>query len=512
MKKLIIFSLMIFVGVTSCLKDEDLKDPTPHGNGDSTIFLNELVSTGSPDYIELYNSAEETVDISSYTISDGGSDYVIPSGISISGKGYLILLADDAGTVDDKGVHTNFKISSKGEPIKLVDKEGNLVDQIDLPPMDPGTAYGRTTDGGAEWGLIAPSPGAANSNTNTAPNITMDTIKELNDNIRYEVSALVVDVSGLREVKLFYKFGSDFAFVDMVPLGSSEYVYVLPVVPAGEELEYYIMATDETGLKSYFPETAPKNPLKVVSENGYAIFSNFDISTENPSADEEVTISVDVFDATGIDQVRLYYVVGDQTVDDKEKIIMTNVGDNRYEGVIPGQADNTVVRYYMRAEDLSGLKSYYPTDATFDNDSLSMWLSYKVAPPSTLKALVLNEIEGKGDPDYIELYNGTDADIDLGGYKLHDKDPSEAYVIPAGTIINAGGFWTLDCDKDIYTKFKISSGGENITLLDASGQILDQLLKEDWPEGHAGLVGRVPDGGEKWVVLSEESKGASNGN
>jgi len=127
------------------------------------------------------------------------------------------------------------------------------------------------------------------------------------------------------------------------------------------------------------------------------------------------------------------------------------------------------------------------------------------------QTLLLNEIEGKGDPDYIELYNGSDAAIDLGGYKLHDKDPAEAYVIPAGTIISAGGFWTLDCDKDVYTKFKISSGGENVTLLDASGKIVDQLLEEDWPAGHAGLVGRVPDGGENWVVLSEESKGASNG-
>lgn len=500
---------MIFVGITSCVKDEDLKDPSITG-GDSSIFLNELVSTGDPDYIELYNSADETVDISGYTISDGGADFLIPSGVSVDANGYLILLADKAGIVDDEGVHTNFKISSKGEPIKLVDKDGALVDLIDLPPMDPGTAYGRISDGSPEWGLINPSPGAANSNTNTAPAITADTILGLNDNQEYKVSALVVDVSGIREVKLFYKFGDVFSLVDMAPLGDNEYSYVLPSVPAGEELEYYIMAADETGLKSYFPETAPDTPLKVVSENGYAVFSNFDISTENPSADEEVTISIDVFDATGIDQVRLYYVVGDQTVNDKEKIIMNNVGGNTYEGKLPGQANNTTVKYYMRAEDLSGLKSYYPTDESFDNDSLDMWPSYVVAPPATLDALVINEIQGKGDPDYIELYNGTGSDIDLGGYKLHDKDSSEAYEIPGGTIITAGGFWTLDCDGGSTTLFKVSSGGENITLLNASGVVVDELLKDNWPADHVGLVGRFPDGGEKWVVLSEETKGSKN--
>ncbi len=127
-------------------------------------------------------------------------------------------------------------------------------------------------------------------------------------------------------------------------------------------------------------------------------------------------------------------------------------------------------------------------------------------------SIFLNEIEGHGDPDYIELYNGTNADIDLGGYKLHDKDPSEAYVIPGGTIIPAGGFWTLDCDGNATTQFKVSSGGENITLLDPNGNVVDQLLEEDWPAGHNGLVGRVPDGAEKWSILTEESKGSSNGN
>ncbi|HEB61903.1 MAG TPA: lamin tail domain-containing protein [Bacteroidetes bacterium] len=511
MKHLILSLFIVLIGISSCVKDEDLKEPSIPSAG-SPIFLNELVSTGSPDYVELYNASDAVVDITGYTISDGGSDYVIPSG-SVDAYGYLVILADDGNTVDDEGViHTNFKISSKGEPIKLVDTEGKLVDQIDLPPMDDGTAYGRTTDGGPVWDVIIPSPGAPNSNNNTAPVITADTILSLDDNTQYTFSAIVVDLSGVRDVKLYYKYDGEFSFVDMVPLGGNEYAYKLPAIPAGEELEYYIMAADETGLKSYFPESAPDNPLKVVVENGYPVFSNFNISTENPAADEEVTIKIDVYDATGIDDVRLYYVTGDQTIDDKVKIVMSNISGNTYEGKIPGQPNNTVVKYYMRAEDLSGQKIYYPLTEGFDHDILSTWPSYTVAPPVILEALVLNEIEGHGDPDYIELYNGTNADIDLGGYKLHDKDPSEAYEIPGGTIIPAGGFWTLDCDGGATTLFKISSSGESITLLDASGNIVDQLLKEDWPEGHEGLVGRVPDGADKWSILTEESKGSSNGN
>ncbi len=510
MKHLILTLFIVLIGISSCVKDEDLKEPSLPST-DSSIVLNEIVSTGAPDYVELYNTSDASVDISGYTISDGGSDYKIPSG-SVDAHGYLVILADDANTVDAEGIHTNFKISSKGEPIKIVDTEGKLVDQIDLPALDDGTAYGRTTDGGPVWDVIIPSPGAPNSNNNTAPVITADTIKYLDDNTQYLISATVVDLSGVRDVKLFIKYNDNFSFVVMAPLGGNEYAYKIPVIPAGEELEYYIMAADETGLKSYFPESAPESPLKVIVENGYPVFTNFDISTENPSENEEVTIKIDVYDASGIDDVRLYYVTGDQTIDDKTKLIMTNTGGNTYEGKIPGQATNTVVKYYLRAEDLTGQKSYYPLLESFDHDILSTWPYYTVAPPAVLEALVLNEIEGHGDPDYIELYNGTSADIDLGGYKLHDKDPSEAYEIPGGTIIPAGGFWTLDCDGNATTLFKISSSGEDITLLDASGNIVDRLLKADWPTGHAGLVGRVPDGAEKWSVLTEESKGSSNGN
>lgn len=509
MKQLILLLFIILIGISSCVKDEDLKEPSVV-NTDSSIFLNELVSTGAPDYTELYNSSDESVDLSSYVISDGGADYTIPEGTTIDAKGYLVLLCDDGDMVDEKGIHTNFKISSGGELIKIVDADGSLIDQIDLPPMSKGTAYGRTTDGGEVWGLIVPSPGRANSNTNIAPIIKSDSILSLDDNTILNLTATIVDLTGIREVKLFYSFNGMPFYVDMAPVGGNEYSYTLPLIPAGAELEYYIMAADETGLKAFFPESAPDAGLKVSVEDGSPILSNFNISTENPAADEEVTIQIDVFDVGGIDEVRLYWVIDDQAAADKEKIVMENIGGNTYEGKLMGYPNNTLVHYYIRGEDLAGNKSYYPLAEDFDNDIISMWPTYTVAPPTILEALVINEIQGGGSPDYIELYNGTGSDIDLGGYKLHDKDPTEAYVIPSGTIISAGGFWVLDCDGDAVTLFKVSSGGENITLLDPSDNVVDELLKDNWPAEHTGLVGRVPDGADKWSILDVESKGSSN--
>jgi len=59
------------------------------------------------------------------------------------------------------------------------------------------------------------------------------------------------------------------------------------------------------------------------------------------------------------------------------------------------------------------------------------------------------------------------------------------------------------------TKEKLS-GGESITLLDPSDNVVDELLVDNWPAEHTALVGRVPDGADKWSILDVESKGSSN--
>jgi hypothetical protein len=514
MKNISILTLILLMGFSACVKDEDLKEPTNTGPSGSPIIINEIMSSIDPDWMELYNTSAEAVDVSDYAVSDPGAEFLLPAGTTIAGNDYLILWCDKGNGVQADGIHTNFKISStSGELIRLLDNEGNLVDEIDVPPMAPGVAWARVSDGADVWDNLTPSLGAANSNENFPPALIADSIPQLNDNIRYEYTVNVSDASGVRDVKLFLSYNGDLQFVDMAPVGDGDYSYILPRFNEGDELEYYVVASDETGLKTNFPESAPDDPIVMTIENGYPYFIDVKLSTENPGEGEDVIVTAEAFDAGGMDAVSLYYLLNEQIADDKIKLDMTNIGGNFYEATIPGQVSNSVIKYYLRAEDLGGQKTYYPEEgADFDHDIATTWPSVTVAPPVILEALVINEIQGGGSPDFIELYNGTAADIDLGGYKLHDSDPLEAYTIPAGTIIPTGGFWVLDCDGDIVTLFKVSSGGEDITLLDPSDNVVDQLLKDNWPAGHEALVGRNPDGSEKWFILDTESKGSSNNN
>ncbi|MFH0733224.1 MAG: lamin tail domain-containing protein [bacterium] len=126
------------------------------------IVINEVFSTGSPDWIELFNPNNQIVDISGYTTYDPSTvtdKYVIPAGTTIPANGFLVLSCDDSS----KGLHTNYKLSSSGEDVNIEDASGNLIDSVVFPALVPGTSYGRLPDGSTNWQILTtPTKGTAN--------------------------------------------------------------------------------------------------------------------------------------------------------------------------------------------------------------------------------------------------------------------------------------------------------------------------------------------------------------
>ena len=517
-KYLAYFAILVF-GLSSCLKDQDLTKPDQADDSDSKVMINEILSTGDPDWAEFYNPTSEDIDISGFEVSDGPeAKYTLPSGSIIPANGYYVFLADKT--------EVGFGLSSSGEEFYIWDTEGNLVDNIEFSALDDGVSYGRSSDGADTWQTMSPSQGAANSNENTPPVLDADTILSMSDNQGYEYIIKAVDASGFRDIKIFFenKTTTMVKFEEMAPIGDGEYKYNFPVFNADDEIEYYIVATDETGKTTYFPESAPGDKLTVTVEDGAPTFSNFTQTPAVATESVEIVLSIDVYDKGGIDiaggDVSLYYTINSENPDDAEKTDMVSIDGVTYIDTIPTQEAGTIIRYYIRAKDIEGNKGYYPTENDdFDHDDITSWPQIEVLSLNYVDGLVINEIHGSGEPeDYIELYNNSGADMDISGYKLQDDDPTEAYTIPAGTIIPNGGFYIKECTGDYdpdtdpdETQFKVSSGGEDISLLDASNNIVDQLLEDDWPEYViGGLVGRAKDAAELWIGLTEATPGASN--
>jgi hypothetical protein len=134
--------------------------------------------------------------------------------------------------------------------------------------------------------------------------------------------------------------------------------------------------------------------------------------------------------------------------------------------------------------------------------------------------IVMNEIFTRGaagNLDWIEIYNGAAAQIDVSGYKVYDNGgqagtkPKKA--LPSGTIIPPKGFYVVIVDTatsaSIADGFGLSSGGETVWLENAGGFIIDSVVIPAL--GVDTSWARTPDGSVTFAKLSPLTRGVTNG-
>ena len=361
---------------TSCVKDDNIPEPAP-GPTDSELVLNEIMSkdTGdNPDWIEVYNASDAEMDISGYilndkAVSDGG--FAIPDGTKITSKGFYVVDENESG----------IKVSSGGEDVSLSDPSGKLLDHTKTPDMsaDVGLTWARMTDAGEPWKVSSPTPGTSNgSAANTPPILTAEPMTE--HTLVYSVEAS--DADGIASVKLVYMQNEGVVTFDM-SLVDGKYRTSVPQANVGDVIKYYVVATDNTGLVSYYPEDGITTPAEFTVIGGIE-----EVLFEGEEAGNRgiVTFNATPFYADQVDEIRLYYFLPGQTQDDKEKVVMTNV-DGVWSGDIPAQNTDDIVSYYLRVEYKVGTKTYFPMEeydvdgnviSEFNHDDGTTWPTYTV--------------------------------------------------------------------------------------------------------------------------------------
>jgi hypothetical protein len=122
------------------------------------------------DWIEIYNSGEEAVNIGGMYLTDDLSEptkWRIPNGnpsaTTISPGGYLLIWADN--DITDAGLHANFQLDSEaGDEIGLFDTDCiTLLDSIAFGRQTPDVSYGRDPDATNNWATLNPTPGSSNN-------------------------------------------------------------------------------------------------------------------------------------------------------------------------------------------------------------------------------------------------------------------------------------------------------------------------------------------------------------
>ena len=126
---------------------------------------------GYPDWIELYNSGNTSIDLSRMYLTDNLSkpQWRFPNGTIILPHSYLLVWADaDAGA---STLQVNFNLLANGGVIGLFSSDKTLIDFVLYDKQIRDVSYGRITDGRLGWDYMTTStPGKANiqnSNPNT---------------------------------------------------------------------------------------------------------------------------------------------------------------------------------------------------------------------------------------------------------------------------------------------------------------------------------------------------------
>jgi hypothetical protein len=532
MKRIFLFTILLSAALLfkACVKDEVYENQST--SSDVALMINEINSNAGdpkPDWIEIFNPTSSEIDISGFGVYDKpAAIYKFPAGTKVAAKGYFVIICDVALAGAEPTKYAAFGISSGGESIYLVDNKNAVINEVAVPAMPLGITYARIPDGGATFANANSTQGTANSNTNNPPTITAALITDVNDNDRFTYNITVSDASGLADVKIFYQSSSDVVFPSMAPLGSGAYTFKMPLFKGGETVKYYIEATDATGLKSYFPATAPDTKGSFVVKDGLPTFTNVAISNSNPLANEAITFNATAFDMGSVAEVKLYYIVNSVDANAKLTVALT-LTNGVWTGQIPGQANNAIIRYYLRAVDDKGQKAYNPTEtydaggivtSVFNHDVGTSWPKITVAPAPNWAAIVLNEICGAQTPDddWVEFYNNSDAEVDISGMKLI-KDgvvASPQYTFPAGTKIPARGYKVV---TTLQPGGGLLSGISNtkvvkLELTTPTGVVVSFFEKTtaNFLTGHPvdGSYARTPNATGDWAVKTAYTKGAAN--
>ena len=153
----------------------------PTENTNTPVSLNEICSSNKTlitdyngkysDYIELYNSSDDTVDLAGWGLSDNPDKlfkWTFPDGATIAPYGYLVVFASGNNTACGTEYHTNYNITRGGETIILSTPEGGIADIIDLPVLEEDSVMARYPDGNDTLKTMSGTP----SDSNTSGTVT----------------------------------------------------------------------------------------------------------------------------------------------------------------------------------------------------------------------------------------------------------------------------------------------------------------------------------------------------
>jgi hypothetical protein len=213
--------------------------------------------------------------------------------------------------------------------------------------------------------------------------------------------------------------------------------------------------------------------------------SNVGVVGSNPLLNSAFTLSAMI---SNVDNATLYYRSAGELHFKKTSLFDDgNHGDGSAgDGVFAAALTmtNTEMDFYVYAENSNAGKfsparaahEFYTTQAQTSAAGNGVVINEIMASNTTTQADNFGEFD-----DWIELFNNTNAAVDLSGYYLTDNFLNlDKWEIPAGSVIQPNGFLMFWADEDSsqgwnHCNFKLSGLGESLYLINSNLSIVDSV-------------------------------------
>ncbi len=504
------------------------------------VVINEVESSGGTpgDWVEIYNPNAAPIAMDGYVLrdSDPANSYTIPAGTTLAAGAFLVLEESAFGFALDAS-----------DAVRLYRPGGTLEVDGFTWTTEPPETYGRCPDGaGAMVPNAAPTKGAPNACQVVSADIRINEVESNGGSPGdwvelINVGAAPVDLSG-------YVFkDNDDTHVYVIPAGMTIAPgahLVLDELNGGVgQFDFGLGANDVARLfgpggatlVDSYAWTAHATTTYARCPDGSGAFVTSTTSTRGTANDCSIAVRVNEVESSGgvPGDWAEFYNAGPNPVDLSGYIFRDNAAAGY---VLPAGTTIAAGGYLVLDEAQFGFglgsndeAKLFAPDGTTLIDSYA-WTahaatSYGRCPngsgPFTTTGgptkgtvnncgalavtVKINEVESSGGTpgDWVEFFNTGAAAADISGYLFVDNGTTP-YVLPAGSVVPAGGFLVLD---EAQFGFGLGSGDDARLLAPDGVTILDAYT---WTTHAASTYGRCPDGTGAFATTNTATKGSAN--
>lgn len=485
------FDIVIFLVIAAILAIYILELPGIAASHDTlavpsdTLLITEILSSNSGtittedgmycDWIELYNPSNRAINLAGFSITDdpkAPNKYVLPFYVLNPGE-FAIVYADDMSSTGTE-LHVPFKLKNKGEMLLLFDTSGTEIQRVSFPALETNHSYAMDMDTG-EWT-------ATDKCTPGFPN-TDDGYAVYQQNRRVFSSVRINEVMPGNTITLPDRDGD---YSDWVELYNTS-VETIDLTGWG------LSDTEERPKRWVFPETTigPGEYLIVFLSGKNRANPGEELHTDFRLNDYEDTLFLSNLHGQIVSEVHISKVKKDMT-------------------------------YALAPE--TGQWEVYSLPTPGHPNIIDGWIAYQESLYSDVYSpIIINEVMSNNTstlqdqfgeyPDWIELYNRSDRDVNLSGWGLSDDtDELERWQFPS-TVLSSGEHLivyasgrdsTLSTDY-LHTDFRISAEGDIVVLTDPSGRVADRCYVPPLRTDHS-----YQRSGRYFVFSNLPSPGSSN--